>query len=106
MKPALPPGASFVRSARRLTKRHHARSIDPQVALELLADEAHRPALRTHKLKGKPAKSRAGAAACDVRIVFQFAEHRSQPAILLEAVGTHRRSRSILDGAVAAAATS
>ena len=46
-------------------------------------------ALRTHKLKGKLAKSWAFSAGYNLRIVFQFVRHGAQEAILLEAVGTH-----------------
>lgn len=57
--------------------------------MELPAEDAHHPALRTHKLKGRLAKSWACSAGYDLRIVFQFVQHGTQPAILLEAVGTH-----------------
>ena len=89
MKRVLLPSSAFVRAAQRLAKRHPAIVEDLQAALELLAEDAHHPALRTHRLRGKLAKSWACSAGYDLRIVFQFVEHRSQPAILLETVGTH-----------------
>ncbi len=58
-------------------------------ALELLAGDAFHPALRTHKLKGKLAKSWACSAGYDLRIVFQLVLHEGAEAILLEAAGTH-----------------
>lgn len=58
-------------------------------ALELLAADAFHPVLRTHKLKGKLANSWACSAGYDLRIVFQFTDHGTYEAILLEAVGTH-----------------
>ena len=70
-------------------ERHPAMGDDLQAALELLVEDAHHPALRTHKLKGKLAKSWACSAGYDLRIVFQFVRHGAQEAILLEAVGTH-----------------
>jgi mRNA-degrading endonuclease YafQ of YafQ-DinJ toxin-antitoxin module len=72
-----------------LAKRHPETADDLQVALELLAEDAHHPALRTHKLKGKLSKSWACSAGYDLRIVFQFVRHGAQEGILLEAVGTH-----------------
>ena len=59
------------------------------VARELLAEDAHHPALRTHKLKGKLASSWACSAGYDLHIVFQFVRHQQKEAILLEAAGTH-----------------
>ena len=88
MKRPLLPSRAFLRSARRLARRNAAAADDLQAALELLAEDAHHPALRTHKLKGKLAKSWACSAGYDLRIVFQFVPHGAQDAILLEAVGT------------------
>jgi hypothetical protein len=42
------PSGVFVRAARRLAKRHPAGGDDLQAALELLAEDANHPALRTH----------------------------------------------------------
>ena len=89
MKRMLLPSRAFARTARRLAKRHPTAADDLQTALELLTEDAHHPALRTHKLKGKLAKSWACSAGYDLRIVFQFVRHGSKEAILLEAVGTH-----------------
>jgi len=89
VKRALLPSKAFVRSAQRLTKRNPAAAADLAVALELLAEDAHHPALRTHKLKGKLAGSWACSAGYDLRIVFQFVRHQQKEAILLEASGTH-----------------
>ena len=57
--------------------------------MELLAEDALKPGLKTHKLKGKLAGSWACSAGYDLRIVFQFVKHKGQDAILLEGVGTH-----------------
>jgi len=89
VKRVLLPSSAFLRAARRLAKRHPAMGDDLQAALELLVEDAHHPALRTHKLKGKLAKSWACSAGYNMRIVFQFVRHGAQEAILLEAVGTH-----------------
>ncbi len=60
-----------------------------QSVLDLLAEDAFHPQLKTHKLKGKLAGSWACSAGYDVRVVFQFVKHKSEEAILLEGLGTH-----------------
>lgn len=89
MKRALLPSKAFIRSAKRLTKRNPACVADLELVLELLAEDAFHPSLRTHKLKGKLAKSWACSAGYDVRVVFQFVQHEGKEALLLEAAGTH-----------------
>jgi addiction module RelE/StbE family toxin len=89
VKRVLLPSSAFLRAARRLAKRHPSMGDDLQAALDLLVEDAHHPALRTHKLKGKLTKSWACSAGYDLRIVFQCVRHGGQEAILLEAVGTH-----------------
>jgi len=89
MKRALLPSKAFIRSAKRLTKRNPACVADLEVVLELLAENAFHPSLRTHKLKGKLAKSWACSAGYDLRVVFHFVQHEGKEALLLEAAGTH-----------------
>jgi mRNA-degrading endonuclease YafQ of YafQ-DinJ toxin-antitoxin module len=89
VKRVLLPSAAFVRSARRLAKKRPEAADDMQATLELLAEDAHHPALRTHKLRGRLARSWACSAGYDLRIVFQLVRHGEAEAILLEAVGTH-----------------
>lgn len=89
MKRALLPSKAFIRSAKRLTKRNPACVADLEVVLELLAEDAFHPSLRTHKLKGKLAKSWACSAGYDLRVVFQLVQHEGKEALLLEAAGTH-----------------
>ncbi len=89
MKRNLLPSAAFVRTARRFTKKRPAAAEQVQAALELLSENPHHPVLRTHKLKGKLAKSWACSAGYDLRIVFQFVQSQGEESILLEAVGTH-----------------
>ena len=62
---------------------------DIRAALELLAEDAFHPQLRTHKLKGKLKGSWACSAGYDLRIVFKYVQHEGTEAILLETVGTH-----------------
>jgi len=57
--------------------------------LELLAEDANDPRLRTHKLKGESEGSWACSAGYDLRIVFEFVQHEGSEAILLLTVGTH-----------------
>lgn len=89
MKRQLVPSAAFIRTSKRLAKRHPEALMDLSLALELLAEHAHHPALRTHKLKGRLKSSWAASAGYDLRIVFQFVVHEGKEAISLCAVGTH-----------------
>lgn len=89
MKRALLPSKAFIRSANRLTKRDSSVVADLEAVLELLAEDAFHPSLRTHKLKGKLAKSWACSAGYDLRVVFQLVKHEGKEALLLEAAGTH-----------------
>ena len=89
VKRLLLPTAPFTRMARRLAKRNPNVSDDLSATLTLLAEDAFHPSLKTHKLKGKLAKSWACSAGYDLRIVFQLVYHEGSEAILLEAAGTH-----------------
>ena len=89
MKRVLVPGPAFTRSARRIARRNPLLADDLEAALELMAGDVHHPALRTHKLKGRLAKSWACSAGYDLRIVFRFTHVGAQQALLLENVGTH-----------------
>jgi len=80
---------AFLRKARRLVRKNPAAGSALRATLELLADDPFHPKLRTHKLKGKLATSWACSVAHDLRIVFEFAEHEGEQAILLESVGSH-----------------
>jgi mRNA-degrading endonuclease YafQ of YafQ-DinJ toxin-antitoxin module len=83
------PTSAFLRSARKTVKKDPSLAQAIAAALALLADDAHDPQLRTHKLKGKLDGSWACSAGYDLRIVFSFVQHEEKEAILLEAVGTH-----------------
>jgi addiction module RelE/StbE family toxin len=87
-RPLLPSNA-FVRSARRFARKHPQLAPELQLTLELLAEDAFHPQLKTHKLKGKLAGSWSCSAGYDLRVVFQFVKHKGQDAILLEGVGSH-----------------
>lgn len=89
MRRLLLPSAAFLRTARRLARKRPAAAEELRDALALLARDAFHPALRTHKLKGRLARSWACSAGYDLRIVFQLVQHEGAEAILLEAAGTH-----------------
>ena len=89
MKRLLLPSTAFIRSSRRFARKHPQLAAELQLTLELMAEDAFHPQLKTHKLKGRLAGSWACSAGYDLRVVFQFVKHKGQDAILLEGVGTH-----------------
>ena len=80
---------AFIRAAKRILKRDPSLAGPIQAVLELLAEDASHPQLRTHKLKGKLEGSWACSAGYDLRIIFSFVQHEGVEAILLETMGTH-----------------
>jgi len=89
VKRVLLPTKSFLHLSRQLTRKNRTVAEDLRLALELLVEDAFDPRLKTHKLKGKLAGSWACSAGYDLRIIFQFVQHRGSEALLLEAVGSH-----------------
>jgi mRNA-degrading endonuclease YafQ of YafQ-DinJ toxin-antitoxin module len=89
VKRLLLPSNAFVRSTRRIARKHMQIASELQLTLELLAEDAFHPQLKTHKLKGKLAASLACSAGYDLRVIFQFVKHKGADAILLEGVGSH-----------------
>ena len=89
MKRLLLPSSAFLRAAKRIVKRDPSLAGPIQAALELLAEDAFHPQLRTHKLKGKLEGTWSCSAAYDLRILFNFVQHEEAEAILLDSVGTH-----------------
>jgi len=81
--------SAFVRTAKRTLKKNPNLATDIQITLELLAEDAFHPPLKTHKLKGNLDGSWACSITYDLRIIFEFVEHEGKEAILLEAIGTH-----------------
>jgi len=80
---------AFVRAAKRLLKKQADAADDLRQTLQLLADDAFNPELKTHKLKGELAGSWACSAGYDLRIVFEFVKHEGAEAILLQTLGSH-----------------
>jgi len=72
-----------------MTKRDPASASAIQTVLELLADDAFHPQLRTHKLKGTLDGSWACSVGYDLRIIFSFVRHEDAEAVLLAGLGTH-----------------
>ena len=89
LKRLLLPSTAFIRSGRRFARKHPEAAPELQGALALLAEDAFHPQLKTHKLRGKLVGSWACSAGYDLRVVFQFVNHKGEEAILLESVGTH-----------------
>ncbi len=89
MKRVLIPSKAFLRSARRLARKDPQAHANLVAAMELLAEDALHPALRSHKLKGSLAPSWACSAGYDLRIVFQFGRQEKAEVIFLENAGTH-----------------
>jgi len=81
--------SAFIRAAKRLLKKNPQAADDLRAALQLLADDAFHPQLKTHKLRGELAGSWSSSAGYDLRIVFEFVQHEGAEAILLQSVGTH-----------------
>jgi len=89
MRRRLLRSSAFVRAAKRRVRKDPRVAEDIRAALELLAEDAFHPQLRTHKLKGKLKGSWACSVGYDLRIVFKYVRHEGTEAILLETVGTH-----------------
>ena len=89
VKHRLIPAPAFVRASRRFLKKHPSSANDLEALLQCLEADPFAPALRTHKLKGALKGSWAASGGYDLRVVFRLTKHQDQPALLLEAIGTH-----------------
>jgi mRNA-degrading endonuclease YafQ of YafQ-DinJ toxin-antitoxin module len=89
VKRVLLPSKAFLRLARQFARKHPQQAPELRLTLELLAEDAFHPQLKTHKLKGRLSGSWACSGGYDARIVFQFVRHQGTEAIFLEAVGSH-----------------
>jgi len=89
VKRTLIRSSAFVRAAKRLVKKRPDVAEDLRAALELLAEDALHPKLKTHKLKGDLEGSWAASAGYDLRIVFEMVDQKGSEAILLQTVGAH-----------------
>jgi mRNA interferase YafQ len=89
VKRILIPTKAFLRDARKLARKNSRAHGDLVAAMELLAEDALHPALRSHKLKGSLAPSWACSAGYDLRIVFHIVRQGTTEVIVLETAGTH-----------------
>ncbi len=67
MKRLLLPSTAFIRSSRRFARKHPQLAPELRLTIELLAEDAFLPQLKTHKLKGRLASSWACSAGYDAR---------------------------------------
>ncbi|SFI39603.1 type II toxin-antitoxin system RelE/ParE family toxin [Planctomicrobium piriforme] len=89
MRRVLLRSPAFGRDLRRWVKSHPDVASSIELTLEQLSADATHPSLRTHKLRGSLTGCWACSVGYDLRIVFEYAQHDSQEAILLLALGTH-----------------
>lgn len=84
-------GKTFLRSVKKVIKKHPELREDIESALRLLAEDPFSEPLATHKLRGKLAGSWACSVSYDFRIVFDFISTSKGYAddILLIEIGTH-----------------
>jgi addiction module RelE/StbE family toxin len=86
---ALRYSKAFLRSARKIAKKHPFAAEAIATALERLSADAFDPRLNTHKLRGDLREEWGCTAAYDLRIVFRFVGQPGSEAILLLSVGPH-----------------
>ena len=89
MKRLLLRSSTFVRAAQKLVKKNPNIVQNIHSTLEILAENAFHPQLKTHKLKGKLKGSWACSVGYDLRTIFDFVTFQGKEAILLLTVGTH-----------------
>jgi len=84
-------GKTFVRTFKRVIKKHPELRHDIEETLALLVENPFLPELVTHKLKGTLADSWACRVGYDMRIIFDFvkSEEQVEDDILLLEIGTH-----------------
>jgi len=89
VKHYLIPAPAFIRASRRFLKKHPSSANGLEALLQCLEANPFAPALRTHKLRGALAGSWSASGGYDLRVVFRLTKHQGQPALVLEAIGTH-----------------
>ena len=81
---------TFVKSVKKVIRKHPDLSHDVEVTLELLIHDPFSPQLRTHKLKGRLQNCWACSIGYDMRIVFEFLKSEAgEDNIFLVDIGTH-----------------
>lgn len=89
MKRELLRSNAFLRTAKKLIKKHPELTSELYAVLKMLTENAFQPSLRTHKLKGELLGSWACSLGYDLRIIFKFVEVDGKEAILLAEIGSH-----------------
>lgn len=95
MKRTLIPSSNFIRSVKRITKKHPELENTITKILEILGDDPFDPKLKTHKLKGKVEGCYSCIVGYDLRIIIKFVESIDKKTkltsenILLLTIGTH-----------------
>lgn len=89
MKRELVRTNGFIRAAKRYVKKNPQIADNVEATLSALELDAFNPQLKTHKLKGDLDRIWACSAGYDLRIVFEFAQHQGNEAVVLLTVGTH-----------------
>jgi mRNA-degrading endonuclease YafQ of YafQ-DinJ toxin-antitoxin module len=89
MKRPLLRSNSFIRAARKAVRKNPQLASGLGIVLEMLAEDAFHPGLRSHKLKGRLEGTWACSAGYDLRILFRFVPYEGSEAILLLTVGGH-----------------
>ncbi len=82
----------FQMALQRVLKKEPQLTDDLRTTLQLLAEDAFQPQLKTHKLKGKLAGAWACSAGYNLRIIFELVEIEGKLAILLSTIGTHDKA--------------
>ncbi len=89
MRHVLIQSPTFIHAAKRFVQKNPSLADAIRSTLQLLAEDAFDPRLRTHKLKGNLANCWAASAGYDLRIIFEFVPHGDAEGILLLSIGTH-----------------
>jgi mRNA-degrading endonuclease YafQ of YafQ-DinJ toxin-antitoxin module len=80
---------AFVRSAKKLIKKHPYVADQLHPALKLLEEDAFHPVLKTHKVKGDLEGLWSCSIGYEIRLIFEFVQYQGREAILLGTIGTH-----------------
>lgn len=80
---------AFGRDLRRWLKSHPDAAPAIEAVLEQLSADSAHPTLRTHRLHGPLEGCWACSAGYDLRIVFEYAPHGGEEAVVLHSLGTH-----------------
>ena len=89
MNRELLPTPAFLRAVRRHLKKHPQDAGIIDATFQLLTANAFDPRLRTHNLKGDLEGVWACSAGYDLRLLFEFVQHKNAEANLVLTMGSH-----------------